>query len=166
MLGISRPDDMVVVQDAMKIWNNGGSMWGRWMQYRYMKGKVIEDLQPKMTNSVNWKGILAIRNKIRRSVNQSCHWEDMGNSDMYRNIYQTLQHIEQKDDYERGLWACSVPKMRLTLWKAQMTLASFFRGNLTMGRLGSSELCLMRQSRRNLNLCFFSNVNSAQQSRT
>lgn len=61
-------DKAAAIKDANTLWENGGSVWVAWKNYRYIRGQAMEDIHPKKLNSTNWSLVLVRKAKIGRCV--------------------------------------------------------------------------------------------------
>lgn len=144
-------NEVATVKDAIKIWEEGGSAWSRWMCGRYVGDSALEDIGPR--------SILSVKNKIAACIdlgrNQRMKWKGVGLGPSARNIFVFLRHTGEKDSFARGLWASMVPKMRLTLWKLRWHRLHSFRAVCQWGGQAPDHCFLCREEEETEDNLFF-----------
>lgn len=59
-------DEVIVVRDSTKLWEESSSALVSWMNQRYAKNKGIDEIDPKSNDSCGWKAILKNMTKIKK----------------------------------------------------------------------------------------------------
>lgn len=60
-------DGVADVKDALKIWDEGGSEWSRWMRDRYVGDKSLDEIGPKLSDSLDGSNLMCKAGKKSRS---------------------------------------------------------------------------------------------------
>lgn len=61
-------DKATTIKDVTTMWENGGSAWVVWMNSRYIRGQLLNNIQPKYLDSTNWRAMLRWKEKIGKCM--------------------------------------------------------------------------------------------------
>lgn len=110
-------------------------------------------------DSAGWKNLQLNKYKIRKCVElgliNQIEWKGQGTGAMVRNINNTLHRRGQEDYFAEGIWACTVLKMVLALWKLRWDRMVTFDMMKLWGRQAPEKCVLCNKDEKDLAHLFY-----------
>lgn len=139
-----------IIDRACRMWEQDG-IWNRWMCSRYVRGRSIDEIEKRQTDSVNWKAVMGQSSNIVKCVILGPHyaksWIGKGTGSSIRNVRATLAPTLPTDVLAKCIWANKIGKVALNLWRIRGRSIPTKDRLIKRGMMipGDCELCCNKQ---------------------
>lgn len=119
----------------------------------------LDEIESRWGDSTNKKSVLAAKTKIRQCAILGANWNlqwSGGEKETFKNIYQIVKRRSEKDVYVRGIWASSILKMSLSLWRLRWDHLHMFLRIRQWGRVTPNYCILCSKVEETTKHLFFS----------